>query len=312
MNRYVSLIFIYSILFCSSSVLADTPMHDVLKVSENLYLFRLDHPKFGNPTTIVSIGNDGVLIVDPGPLDLVETLLERIEELGGKNVKYVTTTHHHGDHSEGLVFFSDEMGTVSTGSQVQLLKASRVLLDGRSLTPSQLPKLQFEDQLNLNMNDENIHLLPLPRRDGHTGGDLLVHFSQENILAVGDYVFLDDFPAIDVTNGGNIEGFIHNLEYILSRFSENTLIVPGHSTVRPEKFRMYSMEELAWYKDLIRESISYIHDALNGGETLESLMVKGLPNKFKSLSEPYLYVSEEGWIRLIYKYHYLNSESEKM
>ena len=278
---------------------AQNESHDVLHLGGSVYLLRPDHPKFGNPSTIISVGVDGVFLVDPGPMDLIEELLLTIEGLDGKEIKYITTTHHHGDHSEGLAYFAEEKGTMAPISQINLLSKARVFLSGEPLKKEQLPKIGFNSQIEISMNNEEIEITTLPNRKGHTGGDILVYFKNAEVLAVGDYVFLEDIPIVDIYNEGTFEGFFENIKYILDTFPETTIIAPGHSTLKPEPIETYNMAELREYYQLVLESVQFIREKFDEGITLEEFEKIGLPQKFKVLSEPYIYVSETRWIRIV-------------
>ena len=50
---------------------------------------------------LVSVGEDGVLIVDSQFPEVFDTILSEIKELGGDSVDYVINTHFHFDHAEG-------------------------------------------------------------------------------------------------------------------------------------------------------------------------------------------------------------------
>jgi cyclase len=63
--------------------------------------------------------------------------------------------------------------------------------------------------------------------NAHTDGDTWVYFPDANVLALGD-TFTRNFPNIDWSNGGHIDGMIlANQRYLLAA-NEETKIVPGH------------------------------------------------------------------------------------
>ena len=68
----------------------------IQKITENLYLF------FGLGGNIaVSIGDDGVLIVDDQIPSLIPKIKDAIKEIGGGDLVYTINTHWHFDHAEG-------------------------------------------------------------------------------------------------------------------------------------------------------------------------------------------------------------------
>ena len=50
---------------------------------------------------LVSVGEDGVLIVDSQFPEVFDTILGEINKMGGDSVDYVINTHFHFDHAEG-------------------------------------------------------------------------------------------------------------------------------------------------------------------------------------------------------------------
>ena len=66
------------------------------RISDNL------HVLFGNGGNIlVSIGENGVLLVDDQMPEAKNVILRAIRKLGGRSVDYVINTHWHFDHAEG-------------------------------------------------------------------------------------------------------------------------------------------------------------------------------------------------------------------
>ena len=50
---------------------------------------------------LVSVGDDGVLIVDSQFPEVYEAIMAEIKKLGGSSVDYIINTHFHFDHAEG-------------------------------------------------------------------------------------------------------------------------------------------------------------------------------------------------------------------
>ena len=66
------------------------------KVTDNLYVL------FGLGGNIaVSVGKDGVLIVDDQFPELIPDIKSAIQDLGGRSVDFAVNTHWHFDHAEG-------------------------------------------------------------------------------------------------------------------------------------------------------------------------------------------------------------------
>lgn len=76
------------------------------------------------------------------------------------------------------------------------------------------------------MGDQQLKLTHIP--NAHTDSDIVVHFLDANVIHAGDLFFNKVFPFVDLTNGGNIDGFIAAQRQVLELADENTKIIPGH------------------------------------------------------------------------------------
>jgi Tol biopolymer transport system component/glyoxylase-like metal-dependent hydrolase (beta-lactamase superfamily II) len=288
----------------------EKPIHDALHVKGSVHAIRPHHPKYGNPSSVASIGPDGVFLADVGPQGYEKSLMNKLQEQGNNRVKYVVTTHHHGDHSEGLEYFS-KMGNVtliSPTKQRKYLSSSRVFLEGGGHKKSALPKMTFNDKLTVFMNNEEIEVFTGLNASGHTGGDAFIYFKTSDVLYLGDYVFLNHFPIIDLDNEGSVDGFLENMKSILGDFSDETIIVPGHGTLSPNKIELLTIKDLEVYYQDLKESIEWIRTEIKSGKTLGEIQKVGLPEKFDSFDENYIYISNKRWIKIVFEDYYLFSQ----
>lgn len=73
------------------------------KVGDNLYVL------FGLGGNIaVSVGDDGVLIVDDQFPELIPDIKSAIKKIGGDGVDFAVNTHWHFDHAEGNLALGPE------------------------------------------------------------------------------------------------------------------------------------------------------------------------------------------------------------
>lgn len=275
---------------------------DSFHLNASVHMIRSDSP-IGNPTTVVSIGSDGVFVADPNLLLVNDALKAEIERLGGTSIRYVTATHYHGDHSEGFESIAAGATVIVPEGQRRRLATGAVVLGERPIKKEALPVMTFTDSVTLRMNGEEIRILTPPNKSGHTDGDAFVHFRHAGVLYVGDYLFLDRFPLIDLEGGGDLEGYLANIEYVLDRFPADTLIVPGHGTFRPAKVIAIDMGRYRTYLETLRESVAIIRERVADGVTLEENVDAGLPDKFAGFGARPRYVKTESWIRFVHDYY---------
>src|SRR5687768_4021400 len=127
------------------------------KVGDNLYVL------FGLGGNIaVSVGTDGVLVVDTQFPELVPRYLAAIRGLGGQDVDFAINTHWHYDHADGNLVLGPT-GTwivAQANSRAMLLKdnvintVARPPFPQRAYPAAALPVATFTDRMQLNFNGE--------------------------------------------------------------------------------------------------------------------------------------------------------------
>ena len=81
----------------------------------------------------------------------------------------------------------------------------------------------------------------------HTEQDLVVRFPAANVVALGDLVWPNSFPFVDLHTGGGVDGLITAVEQILAQGNSQTRYVPGHGDVMTQA-------ELQLYLYMLTES----------------------------------------------------------
>src|SRR5687768_18614859 len=75
----------------------------VHKVNGNVYMLQGSGGNIG-----VSVGADGILIVDDQYAPLADKIKAALKTLGEGKLKFILNTHWHGDHTGGNAAFSSE------------------------------------------------------------------------------------------------------------------------------------------------------------------------------------------------------------
>ena len=156
------------------------------KVADGLYVL------FGVGGNIgVSIGSDGVLIVDDQFPQVMEKIEAAIGEIGGDGVDYAINTHWHFDHAEGnnalgpsgttIVAHSNARADMAKGGLVNLVIAK---YQQQPYPKAALPVLTFDDRMQIHFNDNQIDLMHFS--PAHTNGDTAVWFRNQNAVHLGD------------------------------------------------------------------------------------------------------------------------------
>ena len=184
----------------------------------------------------VSIGDDGVLIVDDQFPEMIPKVNAAIEALGGGAVDYAVNTHWHFDHAEGnlalgpagtkIVAHRNAREDMAKGGIINMVAAKY----GQQPYPEDaLPVITFEDRMRLHFNGEQIDLVHAG--PAHTTGDTAVIFRNVKAVHFGDVFNMLGYPFIDVDSGGDINGMIAFCQAILDELPQDAIVIPGHGEV---------------------------------------------------------------------------------
>ena len=228
-----------------------------------------------------SAGPDGILIVDDEFLPLAEKIDAELGKLSDKPLVYVINTHIHGDHTGGNPYFGKKAKIIASANLRARLAAQT------NAVPSALPVITFSHDTSLYFNGEEIKIIAFG--PGHTDGDAAVYFTGSKVLHLGDQFVNGRFPYVDVTNGGDIKGYLNNIDSILAWVPADTKIIPGHGVVS-------SVEDLKKFRDFVAESIAVVQKDIAAGQTLDQ--IKADPDYLEKYKQ---WRNGGRWLEAVYK-----------
>ncbi len=225
--------------------------HEALSLTEILESFGTDlaaaqvrsetiapglHVLFGaGGNVLVSIGEQGVLMVDSQFPEMIPKLQTIIHELGGGNVDFAINTHWHFDHADGNPMLGREGSWfISQINSRRMMQRENTLDYGDRIYiqppyPLEgLPVLTFDDQMQMFFNGQRVDIMHFGA--AHTTGDAVAFFRNDNVIHMGD-VFFAKYPFIDTRFGGDLNGMIYFCESVLGKIDEQTRVIPGHGPV---------------------------------------------------------------------------------
>jgi cyclase len=249
-------------------------------VAGNVYLLEGSGGNIG-----VSAGPDGLLIVDDQFAPLAEKIQAALEKINPGKLKFVLNTHFHGDHTGGNAHFGRDATVVAQTNVRKRLVGLRVI-DKRT----DLPVVTFDEALSVHFNGEEIKLLHLPT--GHTDGDSLIFFTRSNVVHMGDQFFSGRFPNIDLASGGDVRGYIRNVESALKIIPPDAKIIPGHGPLSTTK-------ELKEFHEMLVTTAALVEKAIADGKTVQQVKTDGLPDRWKSWEAPTL--RTDRWLDILYR-----------
>lgn len=184
----------------------------------------------------VSLGANGVLIVDDQFPQMVPKYKVTIGELGGGAINFAINTHWHFDHADGnqalgpegtwLVAHEQSRQMMTKNNVINLVTQTR---EQPAYPETALPVLTYDDHMRFHFNGERIDLLHFG--PAHTAGDTAVIFRGHNVVHLGDVYNNAGYPFIDADNGGSLEGIIEFCSKVLEQIDPGTIVVPGHGPV---------------------------------------------------------------------------------
>ena len=260
----------------------------VVEVQPNFYMIGGAGSNVG-----VSIGPDGVVVVDSGTADKADQLLAEIKKLTPQPIRYVINTSADPDHVGGNDRLSlAGLPILPAGYQragligrdyAPILAEEHVLNRMSAPTGQQAPfpvaawptstysVAAGETQRKLLLNREGIQVMYQP--SAHTDGDSFVHFRRSDVLLTGDILDTTRFPVINIEQGGSIQGVLNSLNGILAMaisstpfpFQEGgTMIIPGHG-------RLCATTDVVDYRDMISIIRDRVQDLIAKGRTLAEI-----------------------------------------
>lgn len=244
----------------------------------------------------VSIGEDGILLVDDEFPELVEKIKAAVANLNPGPIRFVLNTNWHYDHADGNKLLAEAGAIViahENSRKHMLSEQCAPELDPDFKIPpypkKALPVITVSNSLTLHFNGDEIRMLYVP--NAHSDGDLLFHFVKANVIHTGDLFFSNGFPFINISAGGTVEGMIKAADIILGMCDERTKVIPGHGPLSgPEGVRAF--------RDLLVSGRDRIAALVKQGksldETVASKPVEGLYKGGES------WLSSDMFIKIVY------------
>ena len=238
-------------------------------------------------SVVAHVGTDGVLLVDAAYEQTVPQLKQAVASLTDLPIRYLINTHIHGDHTGGNVGLGQGVDIIAHHNVKTFLGTERV--QGDRTIPAYpayaQPNITFSDELSLDFNGETLQLYYLP--EGHTNSDIIVYLPESKVLIVGDLLFADNFPFVDVNNGGHPMGFLRNLEWITQEFPEDVLVNGGHGPV-------YTMSEYADYLQTLWLTVNAVKEAKQKGLSAEQMKAQRILKEWEDMGK--FFITEDRWI----------------
>ncbi len=222
----------------------------------------------GNIT--VAVGTDGIIIVDSQFAPLYEKIKAAIAAISPLPVKYLITTHFHGDHTGGVERFQKDGAIAVAQDNIRVRLAAGTIngVTGNKTPPrpeAGIPKQTYVGG-TITVETGGRKALLTHVNNAHTDGDTFVYFADANVLATGDLLSnTKRYQSIDFANGGDIRGVIKAMDTLLAVANTETKVVTGHG---PPATRA----DIAEYKAMLVVAHERIEKLFNDGKSEEEVL----------------------------------------
>src|SRR3984957_1705416 len=171
----------------------------------------------------VYITSEGVILVDDKYEPDYEQIVAKVKSVTAQPIKYILSTHHHGDHSGGNVKFAPTVEIISTANARANIVEHKQPNAPANMTPAQIV---FTQETSVFLGGKEVRARYFGR--GHTNGDAVIYFPAIKTLHTGD-LMAGASPLIDYPGGGSVVEWTKTLDEAL-KLDFHT-VIPGHGAI---------------------------------------------------------------------------------
>ncbi len=216
----------------------------------------------------VSIGPDGVILVDDQVAPAVPKIREALAALDPRAPRFVINTHWHGDHTGGNEAFGQAGAIILAHDNVRVRLTTEQFIEAfnERIPPAPagaLPVITFTEAVTLHLNGDEVHVFHVA--PAHTDGDAVVHFRTANVVHGGDILFTGMYSFLDLSSGGTVAGMIAGLDRLAALGDEQTKFIPGHGPLA-------SRADVRAARDLLRAMCGRVLALAREGRSVDEIV----------------------------------------
>lgn len=224
------------------------------------------------------IDDNALVVVDTQSPETAKHFLKLVRKKTDRKIDIVFNTHHHGDHTAGNVFFREHTESIVAHENCPVLQKKR---NAEGTDKIEYADTTFSDEFNADLGGETInafHLIP-----AHTGADSIIHFENANIAHMGDLVFHNVFPYVNLEDEAHLSGWMDYLQKAHDKFDDETIFIFGHGQGNELGKVTGSRKDLLVMKDYLSALLDFTQKEINKGkseaETTAAESIPGVTNR---------------------------------
>jgi cyclase len=222
-------------------------------------------------TIMFMLSKSGIVVVDSQFPDPAKHLIDELKKANEMPFDLLINTHHHGDHSGGNIAFKGLVNHV-VAHQNSALNQKRVIEEaikaGRKVNEQYYPDQVFNKKWKYKLDGEHIKAHYFGA--GHTNGDAMIHFEDQDVVHMGDLVFNRRFPFVDKTAGADIKSWINVLDKASDTFGSKTKYVFGHA-LDPEKV-VGTQEDVKAFQNYLEKLLEFVSKEIKAGKSKAEIL----------------------------------------
>ena len=197
----------------------------IRQVKDGLYVIPGYDGAVTGGNVAVRVTSEGVVIVDDRFGTQSKEIAGKVRSVTSQPIRYVMSTHHHGDHTGGHAEF------VKTAEIVAHRNNRANMIRGKQ---ADRPRVTFTDEASIFLGGAETRAIYYGQ--GHTDGDAVIYFPDLRVIHTGDLVVwgrrTDNSlltPFVDRANGGSLTQWLTTLDRVLAL--DFDAAIPGHGPV---------------------------------------------------------------------------------
>jgi cyclase len=272
----ICLLLTMGLLLSGSLFAQQEPVYQVTKLTDHIYELTTDDPMLIVVKAYVSIGDDGVLVVDCGQKKAAEGLKKAVLALKNETPKYIIDTHGHLDHIGGNYIFGKEPVIIGHKNLTKSMKTASYAFE--DFGPESFPDTTFSDSMSLFFNGEEIKMYTF--EGAHDDDDIIVWFTKSKIVCAGDLSNGHHFPSVEQIFGNSTKyGDVTNR--VIALLPDDVTIVSGHGADG-------TVADYRIFNDMCIKTAEIVRNELAKGKDLATLQKEDVLKDYQSFEGGYI------------------------